>query len=195
MMKSSVMRWMQLAAVVVFASPLVLAVDDAAPIRVEFQVNLSPGNVGTFSIDVHPEWAPLGAARFLELVDLGPIFWKGMRFFRVIGKMVTSSTLSILPVHSHRVLWRTNPEGFMAQFGIPGNYEVADEWREKHIKDDPVIKSNARGYISFATSGEDKRTTQMFINLVDNSNLDDMGFSPFGGERRGCRDYATSDGD
>jgi peptidyl-prolyl cis-trans isomerase A (cyclophilin A) len=70
----------------------------------------------------------------------------------------------------------------MAQFGIPGSNEVADEWRAKHIKDDPVIKTNARGYISFATSGADSRTTQMFINLVDNSNLDDMGFSPFGGE-------------
>jgi hypothetical protein len=88
-MKYSVMRWMHLAAVLVFASlPKALAVDaGAAPIRVEFEVTLSPGNVDSFSIDVHPEWAPLGAARFLELVDLGPTFWKGMRFFRVIGKI------------------------------------------------------------------------------------------------------------
>ena len=68
----------------------------------------------------------------------------------------------------------------MAQFGIPGNPKVADEWRTKHIQDDPVIQSNSRGYISFATSGANSRTTQMFINLVDNKNLDDMGFSPFG---------------
>ncbi|CAB9516707.1 PPIases accelerate the folding of proteins. It catalyzes the cis-trans isomerization of proline imidic peptide bonds in oligopeptides (By similarity) [Seminavis robusta] len=130
--------------------------DEAAPkvTRVEFEVNLAPGKEDTFVVEVHPEWAPLGAARFLELVDEGDKFWKGIRFFRVI-------------------------EGFMAQFGIPGKPAVADHWRDKTIKDDEVIQSNKRGYMSFATSGQDSRTTQMFINLVDNTNLDDMGFSPF----------------
>jgi cyclophilin family peptidyl-prolyl cis-trans isomerase len=45
--------------------------------------------------------------------------------------------------------------------------------------DDPVVGSNKRGFVSFATSGKDSRTTQMFINLVDNKNLDGMGFAPF----------------
>jgi peptidyl-prolyl cis-trans isomerase A (cyclophilin A) len=57
---------------------------------------------------------------------------------------------------------------------------IAAIWREKHLKDDPVVQSNTRGSISFATSGEDSRTTQMFINFNDNTNLDGMGFSPFG---------------
>lgn len=53
-------------------------------------------------------------------------------------------------------------------------------WRQRHLQDDPVLQSNTRGTISFATSGEHSRTTQMFINFQDNVNLDTMGFSPFG---------------
>ena len=67
----------------------------------------------------------------------------------------------------------------MAQFGIHGKPKLAAEWKDKKLKDDPVKESNKRGYISFATSGKDSRTTQMFINFSDNSNLDGMGFSPF----------------
>ena len=56
--------------------------------------------------------------------------------------------------------------GFMAQFGIHGKPAIAAEWREKKLKDDPVKESNQRGFISFATSGKDSRTTQMFINFA-----------------------------
>lgn len=129
---------------------------DPKSVRVKFDVQLAPGEAGTFAIEVHPSWAPLGAARFLELVDLGESFWKGVRFFRVIS-------------------------GFMAQFGIPGKPDLAAEWRERTIQDDPKLGvSNARGYVSFATSGENSRTTQIFINFGNNANLDSMGFTPFG---------------
>merc|ERR1712187_524930 len=107
---------------------------------------------GSFVMEAHPDWAPIGAARFKELVDTN--FFKAVRFFRVI-------------------------EGFMAQFGISGKPSLAAEWREKKLKDDPVKESNKRGYVSFATSGKDSRTTQMFINFADNSNLDSMDFAPF----------------
>ncbi len=43
--------------------------------------------------------------------------------------------------------------------------QVAAEWREKRLKDDPVKESNKRSFVSFATSGKDSRTTQMFINF------------------------------
>uniref|UniRef100_A0A7R9Z8S9 Peptidyl-prolyl cis-trans isomerase n=1 Tax=Pseudictyota dubia TaxID=2749911 RepID=A0A7R9Z8S9_9STRA len=136
-------------------------------VRVEFEVQLARDSTGKFVVEVHPSWAPLGAERFLELVDSGDAFWKGIRFFRVIS-------------------------GFMAQFGIPGKPEVAAQWKEKVIKDDPVKESNKRGYVSFATSGKDSRTTQMFINLVDNTNLDGMGFSPFARVVEGMEDVVDS---
>jgi len=107
---------------------------------------------GKFVMEVHPEWAPLGAARFKEMIE--DDFFKGVRFFRVIS-------------------------GFMAQFGIHGNPEIAASWRNKKIKDDPVIESNKRYTVSFATSGPNSRTTQLFINFVDNSGLDGSGFAPF----------------
>jgi len=128
---------------------------DAGAVLVQFNVQLSSGNPATFLLEVNPSWAPLGSERFLDLVDNHPEFWTGVRFFRVI-------------------------EGFMAQFGIPAKPAVAEEWRERKISDDPVVESNTKGTISFATMGEDSRTTQMFINLVDNENLDGMKFSPFG---------------
>lgn len=68
----------------------------------------------------------------------------------------------------------------MVQWGIPGRPSVAAEWKQKKIKDDEVKQSNERGTITFATSGKDSRTTQVFINFVDNKNLDGMGFAPFG---------------
>ena len=48
------------------------------------------------------------------------------------------------------------------------------------LEDDPVIKSNERGYISYATAGPNTRTTQIFINTGDNRALDRQGFAPFG---------------
>ncbi len=108
---------------------------------------------GAFVIDVRREWAPAGADRFYNLVKNG--FFDDTRFFRVIS-------------------------GFMVQFGINGNPQVSTPWRNAQIKDDPVKQSNKRGFITFATSGPNSRTTQVFINYGDNSRLDGMGFAPFG---------------
>jgi peptidyl-prolyl cis-trans isomerase A (cyclophilin A) len=108
---------------------------------------------GPFVVEVRRKWAPRGADRFYNLVKLG--YYDGATFFRVL-------------------------EDFMAQFGIHGDPEVSAAWRRATIPDDPVAQSNKRGMITFATSGPDTRTTQLFINYKDNTNLDRMGFAPFG---------------
>ena len=62
-----------------------------------------------------------------------------------------------------------------------GDPEVIAQWQTARIKDDPVKVSNVRGTICFATAGPNTRTTQLFINLGNNSsNLDPQGFAVFG---------------
>jgi peptidyl-prolyl cis-trans isomerase A (cyclophilin A) len=108
---------------------------------------------GAFVVEVHREWAPLGADRFFNLVKNG--FFDDGRMFRVIP-------------------------GFMVQFGINGNAAVQSKWLDANLKDDPVKQSNKRGFVTFATAGPNTRTTQVFVNYADNSRLDRQGFAPFG---------------
>jgi peptidyl-prolyl cis-trans isomerase A (cyclophilin A) len=58
--------------------------------------------------------------------------------------------------------------GFMVQFGINADPKIS------------ATRENDKGRITFATRGPNSRTTQVFINLVNNPNLDGQGFAPFG---------------
>eukprot|EP01059_Diplonema_ambulator_P004826 TRINITY_DN1456_c0_g1_i1.p2 TRINITY_DN1456_c0_g1~~TRINITY_DN1456_c0_g1_i1.p2 ORF type:complete len:197 (+),score=83.62 TRINITY_DN1456_c0_g1_i1:44-634(+) len=134
---------------------LCLGISADEAFKVKFDVQLDDNTEGAFVVEVHPEWAPLGAARFKEIIEQK--VWDEARFFRVLP-------------------------GFVVQWGIPGDAEVAKEWQAKKIQDDPRVESvsNKKGYMSFAKSGPNTRTTQVFINYGDNANLDGMGFPPFG---------------
>jgi cyclophilin family peptidyl-prolyl cis-trans isomerase len=108
---------------------------------------------GAFVVDVTRAWAPRGADRFYNLVKHG--YYNGAAFFRVVP-------------------------GFVVQFGLSPSPAVNSAWNGAAIKDDKVAQSNRTGYLSFASSGSDSRTTQVFVNLADNARLDAMGFAPFG---------------
>jgi peptidyl-prolyl cis-trans isomerase A (cyclophilin A) len=108
---------------------------------------------GDFVVEVHREWAPLGADRFYNLVKNG--YFTNAAFFRVVP-------------------------GFIVQFGLNANPAVNKVWMNANIKDDPVMGSNKRGTLVFATAGPNTRTTQLFINFGDNAGLDRQGFAPFG---------------
>lgn len=108
---------------------------------------------GDFVVEVHEDWAPLGAARFKSLVESG--YLDGAKFFRVLP-------------------------GFVVQFGLPADPKNAPAVDTSNLKDDPVKQSNQKGTITFATAGPNTRTTQLFINYGDNKRLDGMGFAPFG---------------
>lgn len=108
---------------------------------------------GDFVIEVHREWGPRGADRFFKLVRTG--FFDDSRFFRVRA-------------------------GFIAQFGIPGDPQIATRWMRDTIPDDPVRESNTRGAVTYAMTGPNTRTTQLFVSLGDNSRLDAEGFAPIG---------------
>lgn len=69
---------------------------------------------------------------------------------------------------------------FIVQWGIPSKKQDTAHWQAMRMQDDPVTQTNARGTITFATSGPNSRTTQVFINFKDNPSLDKQGFAPFG---------------
>jgi N-acetylated-alpha-linked acidic dipeptidase len=122
-----------------------------APDRFVVRLDTSKGPI---RIEVTRAWAPRGADRFFNLVRHG--YYDQTRFFRVI-------------------------KGQWTQFGIPAEPQVAKLWRNQTIPDDPAGQSNVRGTVAFAFAVPDGRTTQVFINMRDNSATHDKEpFVPFG---------------
>lgn len=102
-------------------------------------------------IIVKPYWAPRGASRFLELVR--EKYYDGAAFNRVVPK-------------------------FLTQFGIAKDYFARTKERELTIWDDfPMGVKFEPGMISFAGSGHDSRTTEIFAVMpgVSQEQLDNFG--------------------
>lgn len=115
---------------------------------------------GTFEVKAHRGWSPHAVDRFHELVSRG--YYTDVPVFRVV-------------------------EGYVAQFGIHPDPEVAEAWLDEGVPDEPVRAANERGRVAFARGGPDTRGVQLFINLADNSpRLDTMtvegvtGYPPIG---------------
>jgi cyclophilin family peptidyl-prolyl cis-trans isomerase len=104
---------------------------------------------GFLAIEVHREWAPLGADRFLELVK--DSFYTNIALFRCVHK-------------------------FLVQFGISED-PTKKHWHNKNLKDDPNIHIGVKkNYVSFAGGGPNTRSTQLFIAFED---LDFLGNEPW----------------
>ena len=98
------------------------------------------------------DWAPNGVDRFYNLVKIG--FFDDITLFRVA-------------------------KGFVVQWGIHGDPKVSAAWGHANLPPDKPKQSNTRGMLTYAMAGRpDTRSTQVFINYGDNTNLDAMGFAP-----------------
>ncbi len=133
-----------------FREPGSVAMNVRAPDRFAAEFRTSQGE---FVVEVHRAWSPLGADRFYNLVKIG--FFDDQRFFRVRA-------------------------AYIAQFGLHRDPTVIAAWKRATIPDDSVVESNVRGTIAYAMTGPGTRSTQIYVNLVDNRQLDAQGFAPFG---------------
>jgi homoserine O-acetyltransferase len=109
---------------------------------------------GNFVIEAHRDWSPHGADRFYSLVRTK--YYDDSRFFRVVP-------------------------GRWVQFGINGNPRIAQQQRHITILDDTLKQPNTAAFVAFSNTGPNTRSTQVYINLGDNSARNDIeaGFAPF----------------
>ena len=101
---------------------------------------------GIVRMEMRREWAPIGVDRFYNLVRHG--YYDQSAVFRIRA-------------------------GTWAQFGINGDPKISQAWRTHTIQDEPRKESNVRGTVAFAFKDPNGRTTQLFINMRDNSETHD----------------------
>lgn len=132
------------------AAPAVEDNDPRGPDSYQVALDTTAGRI---VIQVDRKLAPNGADRFYRLIKEN--YYKNAKFFRIA-------------------------KDFVVQFGMAADPELTEKWRQRVIADDPVLGSNTVGTVTFAKSGPNSRTTQVFFNLGNNRRLDGMTFAPFG---------------
>jgi peptidyl-prolyl cis-trans isomerase A (cyclophilin A) len=108
---------------------------------------------GDMDVGIVRNWSPRGADRFYNLVAAG--YFDGVYFHRVMA-------------------------GYIAGFGIHPDPRVNVVWNGELMQDDPPMVGNTRGRLTFAQSGPNSRTSELFFNLADNPALDELGYTPVG---------------
>lgn len=98
---------------------------------------------GDFTIAVNTKWAPVGAQRFLALVEDG--FFTDHALYRAV-------------------------DNFLIQFGVAADPKQQRKWLDKgNIGDDPDLKLAFKfGMLSYAGSGPRSRDTSVFLAISHN---------------------------
>jgi len=110
-------------------------------------------NKGTFELELFKDTMPITAGNFIKLAEEG--FYDGVKFHRVIeGFMIQSGD----PI--------TKTEEFL-RYGTGGSGETIPD---EHIMGEYL--TNVRGTIAMANSGPESGSSQFFINVANNTNLD-----------------------
>jgi len=99
---------------------------------------------GNFEIEASRKWSPKAVDRLYQLITSE--FYKDMAIYRVVPN-------------------------FVAQFGIHNNAALNTSWNSLEVIDEPVVEKNFSGTIAFARAGKKTRTSEIFINLKNNSPL------------------------
>ncbi len=97
---------------------------------------------GYFEIEAHRNWSPNAVDRLYQLIKSE--FYTDIALFRVVPN-------------------------YVVQFGIHNEPKLNKAWKKRAVQDEPVKQANLQGTLSFARGGKESRTTQLFINLKNNS--------------------------
>lgn len=115
-------------------------------------------SAGPFEVEFVRAWSPMAVDRVYALV--AEEYWEGARIYRVNERY--------------------------AQFGFSGRPALDSVWIPDGVPDEQVLSSNVRGSVSFARGGPSTRSSILFVNRTDNTDLDDIqwngvtGFPPVG---------------
>jgi len=128
------------------------SVPDTFQVILQTTVDVSDGKI---ILQITKAYAPYGVQHFFDLLTLtNGSYYNNNGFYKVIP-------------------------GQLVQFGINGIPAISAMYNTP-IPSDPLKISNTMGTVTFATTTENDRRTQILINLQDNAALDNEGNPPIG---------------